>query len=373
MNTASTVRDRASERLTPQNLSVIDCDIHPQFRNREEILPFLPPRWREYVQQFGGLYRQALADTLSHPRIAPEVSRNDAWPKEGPPGSDLDFMRAQHLDANNVEYGMLMPLNRGPANQRNLDFGAALAHAVNEWQIEYWLRREPRLRASIVIAHDDCAAAIKEIELRAGNPRFVQIMMPPHSLEPLGRRRYWPIYQKAVETGRPIALHVSGVNGYASTGSGYPSFYIEEHQTNVRGMQSVITSMVLEGVFETFPALRVALIEGGIAWAPALKWRLDKHWNAFRTETPHVRRPPSEYVREHFWFTTQPLDEPPRNSDLATIFEDVGCDRIMFSTDYPHWDFDDPRFVLGKLELSDEKRRMIFSGNARALYALDGG
>ncbi|MBM3609864.1 MAG: amidohydrolase, partial [Alphaproteobacteria bacterium] len=174
----------------------------------------------------------------------------------------------------------------------------------------------------------------------------------------------------AQEAGLPLALHVSGVNGYASTGSGYPSFYIEEHQTNVRGMQSVITSMVLEGVFEQFPGLKVVLVEGGVAWAAALKWRLDKHWRAFRDETPHLRRAPSEYVREHFWFTTQPLDEPPRNSDLARTFEEIGCDRVMFSTDYPHWDFDDPRFVLGKLELPDDKQRAIFYANACQLYGL---
>lgn len=359
------------ERLTPQNLAVADCDIHPQFRKREEILPFLPKQWQEYLLQYGGLYRQALSDTLSHPRIAPEVSRNDAWPPEGPPGSDLEFMRAQHLDANNVAYGMLMPLNRGPANQRNLDFGAALARAVNDWQLEYWLTKDARLRGSIVIAHDDPAAAIAEIESRANDKRFVQVMLPPHSLEPLGRRRYWPIYAKAAECGLPLALHVSGVNGYASTGSGHPSFYIEEHQTNVRGMQSVITSMVLEGVFERFPGLKVVLVEGGIAWAPALKWRLDKHWRAFRNETPQVKRPPSEYVREHFWFTTQPLDEPPRDSDLANVFEDIGHDRVMFSTDYPHWDFDDPRFVLSKLNMDDEKRRAIFILNACKLYGLD--
>ena len=357
-------------RLGRQRLSVIDCDIHPNIASKDEIIQFLPERWRDYANTFGGLYRQALAETLSHPRMAPEVSRNDAWPPKGSPGSDLQFMRDQHLDPNNIDYGMLMPLNRGPANQRNLDFGAAMCSAVNQWQIEYWLDREPRLRGSIIIPHDDAPAAIKEIELRATDRRFVQIMMPPHSLEPLGRRKYWPIYEAAQAHGLPIALHVSGINGYASTGSGSPSYYIEEHHTNVRGMQGLITSLVLEGVFEKFPGMRFVLVEGGLAWAPALKWRLDKHFLRFRSEVPHLRRLPSEYVRDHIWFTTQPLDEPDRDSDLTETLEQIGCDRVMFSTDYPHWDFDDPRFVLGKLGLSDENKALIFAGNARNLYGL---
>ena len=85
------------------------------------------------------------------------------------------------------------------------------------------------------------------------------------------------------------------------------------------------------------------LIEGGFAWVPALCWRMDKHWERMRKETPHVKRPPSEYVREHFWFTTQPIEEPENPADLAEIMEWVGYDRLMFSTDYPHWDFDDPQ------------------------------
>jgi len=370
----SLIEDRSSApapaRASRDRLPVIDCDIHPQVANPHDLAQFLPERWRDYARLWGGFYRQALADTLSHPRMAPQVSRADAWPPQGLPGSDLAFMQAQHLDPNNVQYGMLMPLNRGPGNQRNLDFGAALAHAVNEWQIACWTSRDSRLRASIVVAQEDPEAAVAEIVLRAKDAAFRQIMIPPRTLEPLGRRRYWPIYRAAVETGLPIVLHVSGINGYASTASGFPSFYIEEHHSNVQGMQALITSMVFEGVFEQFPDLRVVLVEGGIVWAQALKWRLDKHWRHFRQELPALSRPPSQIVREHFWFTTQPIDEPERPEDLAPIFEDIGCDRIMFSTDYPHWDFDDPAFVLGRLGLGREQAQMIFAGNARKLYGL---
>ena len=62
--------------------------------------------------------------------------RVDAFPEAGPPGSDLELMRRQHLDANGVEYGMLMQLSRGGMEERNLDFAAALSHAVNDWQLE---------------------------------------------------------------------------------------------------------------------------------------------------------------------------------------------------------------------------------------------
>jgi predicted TIM-barrel fold metal-dependent hydrolase len=135
-------------------------------------------------------------------------------------------------------------------------------------------------------------------------------------------------------------------------------------------MQSTLTSLVLEGVFERFPKLKVVLIEGGFAWAPALCWRMDKSWERMRAEVPHVKRPPSEYVRKHVWFTTQPIDEPDKPEHLTDIMKWIGWDRIMFSTDYPHWDFDDPAQVFNKLKLTAKQRAMLFRDNARALYGL---
>ncbi len=111
-------------------------------------------------------------------------------------------------------------------------------------------------------------------------------------------------------------------------------------------LQSVLTSLVFEGVFERFPKLKVILVEGGFAWAPPLMWRLDREWQRHKGEVPHVKRPPSEYVREHFWFTTQPIEEPETNTHLLDTLRWIGPDRLMFSTDYPHWDFDDPRFAF---------------------------
>ena len=61
-------------------------------------------------------------------------------------------------------------------------------------------------------------------------------------------------------------------------------------------------------------------------------------------EVPHLKRKPSEYVREHFWFTTQPSEEPDNAEHLRNVIEWIGIDRLLFSSDYPHWDFDDPRY-----------------------------
>jgi predicted TIM-barrel fold metal-dependent hydrolase len=103
--------------------------------------------------------------------------------------------------------------------------------------------------------------------------------------------------------------------------------------------------LIFEGVFERFPKLKVVAVEGGFTFAPSLAWRTDKHWSRLRVEVPHVRRPPSEYLREKVWFTTQPMEETRKQAHLRDIIDWLGWDRLMFSSEYPHWDFDDPRYA----------------------------
>jgi predicted TIM-barrel fold metal-dependent hydrolase len=79
---------------------------------------------------------------------------------------------------------------------------------------------------------------------------------------------------------------------------------------------------------------------------------------------------PSEYIKKHFWVTTQPMEETENPDQLHEVMNWIGMDRIMFSSDYPHWDFDDP-FVSLPPFLTDPQRRDIYAGNARSLYRLD--
>jgi hypothetical protein len=74
-------------------------------------------------------------------------------------------------------------------------------------------------------------------------------------------------------------------------------------------------------------------------------------------------------VRERFWFTTQPIEEPETSGHLRAVVEWIGIDRLLFSSDYPHWDYDDARFAF-KTPLSEPERAKIFNANARGLYRL---
>lgn len=93
----------------------------------------------------------------------------------------------------------------GAGGQLNLEYGAALARAINDWQIEEWLEPEPRLRASIVVAYEDGELAAREIDRLGEHPGFVQVFWLHARVSPwdgasIGRytrQRYVMTYQSA--------------------------------------------------------------------------------------------------------------------------------------------------------------------------------
>jgi predicted TIM-barrel fold metal-dependent hydrolase len=306
----------------------------------------------------------------AYPKSQPDASRRDAYPPEGGrQGSSPSFMAEQLLDANNVVLGILNPLASGEG-VANPDYSAALCRAVNHWQEEVWLAADSRLRASIVVPYEFADAAAAEIEYWAGRKDFVQVLVLSRTAEPLGNRRYWKMFAAAEAAGLPVGVHAFGYGGAPITSTGWPSYYIEEMTGHAQSCQAGLTSMLVEGVFERFPALRVVMVEAGFAWAPSLAWRLDKVWKTLRAETPHLKQSPSEYMRQHVWWTTQPMEEPDPREHLLDTIEWMGWDRLLFATDYPHWDFDDPAHAL-PFKITDAQRQQFFLGNARALYGVD--
>ena len=361
--------DRRLKREVQSRLKIIDGDVHPAPRSIDDIKAFLPQRWREHLEIYGS--RRKLGMSYEpYPKSAPRACRRDAWPDEGGnPGSDLDLIRSQYLDAYGIEYGILGPLGLTGHSELNQEFSAALTAAVNDWQKELFAKPEPRLKAGIVVPTENTQAAVAEIERCADDPAYAQVFMLTRTSEPLGSRRYWPIYAAAERHGLPVGLHVFGSGGHAYTGTGWPSYYVEEGAGHATSCQTSVTSLVIEGAFERFPRLKVVMVEGGFGWLPALSWRLDKLFERMRNEVPHLKKKPSEYIRQHVWVTTQPMEEPQDRKHLFDVMEWIGWDRLLFASDYPHWDFDDP-FRAFPAGLPQERHRQILAANGRAVYRL---
>ena len=351
-------------------LKIFDVDIHPKSAF-EDLKPYLSRRWWEHLQTYGARTRQGFQKGFPYPKSQPQASRRDSWPPGGGlPASDLNFMKQQFLDVYPIEHAIMNPLSPSGQGDQNIEFSAAMAFAVNEFQLNGWNARDPRLLASVVVPFEDAQASVKEIRLRAGDKRFAHVLFKSRTNELIGKKTYWPIYEAAVEAGFPIGIHVFGTSGRAASNTGWPSYYIEDMTEHASCCQAQTASLVLEGVFERFPDLKIVMIEAGFGWMPSLGWRMDKNWTRLKGEVPHLRKAPSEYLREHLWVSTQPMEETEEPEHLIETMEWVGWDKIMFASDYPHWDFDDP-FVALPPRLNEERRAQIFHGNAQALYRRD--
>jgi predicted TIM-barrel fold metal-dependent hydrolase len=178
------------------------------------------------------------------------------------------------------------------------------------------------------------------------------------------------MYEAAEAFGLPIQLHPGGTGLNLGTGAGWPSFYYEDHCGVPLAVTPHLASMVCNGVFERFPKLRVALVECGWSWFAPFLWRFDRAFEELRAEVPHLQRRPSEYLKDHLWFTTQPIEEPETPEQFVEALDHAGiADRLMYSSDYPHWDFDPPEGVLPGT-VPGEVQRKIFRDTALALYGL---
>jgi len=317
----------------------VDCDLHPAMPSATALLPYLGDYWRDQIVD-RHIDRTSFTLT-SYPPNSPLSARPDWRPPSGLPGSSLDMIRSQALDTFGSRFAICNVLH-GAIALFNEDMAAALCQATNDWIARELLDREPRLRASILIPTHNPEFAVTEIERVATDRRFVQVLLFAMGEMLLGRRTYWPIYAAAEKHGLAIGVHAGSTYRHAPMASGWPAHRVEDYVAQSAAFESQLLSFLAEGVFQKFPKLRLVLIESGFTWLPNLIWRTSKTWRGVRPEVPWIERPPAEIIREHVRLTLQPVDAPA--GDAATLrraLDHIGSDRmLLFSTDYPHWQFD---------------------------------
>ncbi len=338
---------------------IIDCDIHPTADSRP-IGKYIPAAFQEAIRQgLGGQPGQGYANPFG-------VQRRDA-------ACDDPHQAASDLfDRYGIAYGVLQPPGISVSLSTNIDAGSAKAQAWNDWQTAEWLEADDRYLGSICVNMNDPIVAAREIRrAKAAHGRMVQVLACGESFDLYGHRRYYPVYEVCQELGLPFALH-PGAEGAlrSSTPVGRPSNYFEWHTGIPLTYQGHLISLVTEGTFELFPGLRFVMVEGGVGWLAHTMWRLDKNFKALRSLTPWLKKAPSEYIIEQVRLTTQPMEEPEKPEHLLSMLDMIHAEKtVCFASDFPHWDFDDPRRIFPK-SLAPELKRRIFYDNAAELYQL---
>jgi predicted TIM-barrel fold metal-dependent hydrolase len=312
----------------------IDCDVHPAVPNLRALLPYVDPYWRDSFVERGIPGFEA----NTYPPNSP-LSHRPEW-KSSKAALSVDGLTSAVFGGSKAGVAICTSLY-GAELPYSEDMGRAVARAVNDWVRHEWLDKDDRLRASIIVPSQSVEFAVEEVERCAADPRFVQIKLMVMQESPLGRRSWWPLFAAAEKHGLPIALHPGSTYRHATTALGWPTYYIEDYVSYAQAFQSQLSSLVCEGVFKKYPALKVVLLESGVTWAPTFLWRLSKLWRGLRHEVPWVDRPPVEIVREHVRFTVMPFDAPPDEKVLERVLDHLGSDDVLlYASDFPHWQYD---------------------------------
>ena len=208
------------EKSAKARFRIIDCDVHPSLHSKSDLNPFLAKRWHEHLKSYGDHLRTPYMGTTPYPQfVAVDFApRRVARRPDGHARfSDLDFMRKQYLDPLDVEFGILQVLDMFIFSQQDLECGAAIQRAVNDWQLAHWSDRDSRLKASILVGQDPVSPIWRSPKSSAAPKvgRYVQINISPRANEAdpdaavTGRsmhaRKSW---------GLPIGIHTGGYGGH---------------------------------------------------------------------------------------------------------------------------------------------------------------
>jgi predicted TIM-barrel fold metal-dependent hydrolase len=355
----------AEETVETARGTIVDADIHNTLKSPAVLKDYMPRRWHVHLDQ-GPPPRPAWGAIQVPAR--PSAYRHDSFPSDGVAASEVSLFQEQLLDECGVGKAILHPVTEVDPMPQYGDYGAAYAAAINEWMRAEWIEQDDRLYAGITVAAEDGERAAREVERLAAEPGFVKVALLVRTREPAGHPKYWPIYEAAVEHGLPVSFHAGGPGGSGSP-AGWIDFHAEYRVVWASAFAAQMTSLVYSGVFDHLPSLQVVMEEGGLGWFPPLLWRLDRAWAAMPEQVPHLTEPPSQIARRHFWLTTQPLEEPEKPEHLAHLFDQLDLDdHILFSSDYPHHDFDDPRRVLRAVDIGASRREKILGENAAGLF-----
>ena len=272
-----------------------------------------------------------------------------------------------------VQAGVVFPtIGILPFDSADDDLLNAYARAYNTWAAEFARDAEGRVLAIAQLNLRDLDGAIRELE-RCLALGFKGVFLPP---EPVGRdrpgeSRFDPLWRRCAEAGVPVCIHVVVRFG----GAGVPfAPWLESGAGLLFGFVlgapgqiiPTVATMVLDGVFDRIPDLKVVCVEAGCGWAGYLMDRLDEKHGVFAEMAQQLRLRPSEYLQRNFWFVAEPEER-----SIGAMCELVGEDRILWGSDYPHIDstLDAAEKIRASVAtLSPDRRRRVLGANAAKLF-----
>jgi predicted TIM-barrel fold metal-dependent hydrolase len=275
------------------------------------------------------------------------------------------------LDRGGMEIAVLYPtLGLFMSFLKDRQWAVALCRAYNSFMHEEFTRKSPRLKAVALLPLQDPEAAARELRRAVRELGCVGAMLAADGAHVLGDARFTPIYEEAARLDTMLGVHASGSHLGGGGLELFPAFIQTHTCSHAFGQMRQLTSMVLEGIPERFPQLRLAFLEAGCGWAPYWIERMDEEYGKRGSEAPLLKKKPSDYVRSGKIYFSCEADE----CLLPQALQLIGEEQVVYASDYPHWDGSYPHSLgelRGREDLTDAQKRKLLADNARRLYKIN--
>lgn len=367
------------------NILVVDADGHVN-EGDVDLASRLPEKWRSQAPV-------RLKDNQGYPRILLEGRIWSASQGPGPgvtgpftekarkrrPGMTDPVERLKDMDLEGIDvaviFGTQIALTVNGLMSGEL--ASALCHAVNEWLLEYCSTDPKRLRGVGLIPCQAPQAAVKELEYLA-KAGATTVMLPTNVYgRNMGDTFFNPIYEAAEKIGMTLSVHpqtghdgVPGVSGVMGAGSERFFKYVYVHMTAFPfELMIAMMHMIGEGVFDRYPRLKIAFMEGGANWLPSWVERFDEHIEKLAPQMPDLKRKPRDIARSGQLAISCESEE----SGLDRVLEFAGPGCVLYASDYCHWDCHFPHSVKDIVENRDltlEQKKRVLGRNAIDFFQL---
>ncbi len=256
-------------------------------------------------------------------------------------------------------------------NHRDFDFKKACFDAYNRWIASYCETHPERLIGCGQTAMRSPEEGILDLRrIQALGLRGVMMPGEP-AVEDYDSPLYDPFWEAAVELGLPLSFHILTSRDYAF-GARIRGPAMNGFLSIMRGCQDIMGTLVLGGVFERHPDLKIVCVEADAGWVPHYMYRMDHAYKRHRFWLPagqQLSRLPSEYFAENIYVTFQDDWVAFKTADL------MNWRRLMWANDFPHsdstWPWSQELLAEHGQALSDEQREGVLSGNVAELYDID--
>jgi len=241
-----------------------------------------------------------------------------------------------------------------------------LMMAYNVWFTTNILGKNGRIKTMLGLPFEDPDKSLDTIARYHDHPDVLGFLVTSQRHVGVHSNQYMPIYAELERLGMPIAFHAGPTWGDTMTST-------MNRFTSVHAMSFVtcnmthLTNWLINGIPERFPNLKTIWVESGLAWLPFMMQRLDHEYILRSSDAPLLRKRPSDYMRDMF-YTSQPMEWTDTALLEATLTAIDAENSLLWSSDWPHWDFDLPGRIMQIPFLSDQAKRNILGGNARKVF-----